>query len=165
MLVFALAFGCGDASVTEIFACYSIDEALAVPTTSARLRAEALPSGRTLFEGPLPGIAAGETQGFVQREADGVRLVLSAEVPDPDAPLRMVTLTQVAIATFSEGRVVDVSVMLEEACLSMPCPVGQTCVAGDCRDETLDVRCLRQHGDDPGAGCVDPRALRPCDEL
>lgn len=151
--------------MTEIFACYSIDEALVAPGTTAMLRAETLPTGRTLFDGPLPGIATGETQGFVQREADGVRLELTAQVPDPVIADRMVTVVQVVTVPFSEGRIIDVSLTIEEACLSTPCALGDTCVAGECRSEALAVRCLRRHGDEPSPDCDDLRGLRVCAEL
>jgi hypothetical protein len=161
ILAVVVAFsGCGGDEVTEIFVCYEVEPDLRMPDGELRICATATPDGRPLFgcDGSSIGRldAMPQTQGYVRRRADGVRLELAADVPGTGL------VTQSAAVPFQADRIVDVVLRIERACLSLVCPPGQTCGAGRCLPEAVDPTCLADHGGAARTGCTDPRVIPGC---
>lgn len=166
VLGFALLLlsGCGEEPVTEIFACYSVDEALASARGEVRICAQTSDMERVLFGcdgSPIGQLGDGViSQGFVQSRASGVVLELSADVPGAAGGVE--TVVQRAIVPFQRDRVVAVSLEIEAACRASGCPSGTTCAGGSCVSEAVDPGCLGDLGGPPVEGCTDVRVTRGC---
>jgi hypothetical protein len=155
----ALAAGC--APVTEIFACYGVAPELNQPRGVLRVRAQALDGTLPLYESDIGTLLTTfASQGFVQERQDGIHITLEASIPETGGD-RIVR--QEARVTFQRDRIVEVSLLIEEACRTAFCGAETTCVGGVCLPLDIDPACLADRGGTPPRSCTDERVRRGCD--
>jgi len=163
-----LALSCGDPELTELFVCYEIDPELVSAGTTTRVCATsdtgAILAGcdeSTRIQLGSDGRA--RSQAFVQRDAERIQIALEAVVTRPG--VGDTELSQSIDVPFATGRVVDVTLRLENACLDRVCPDAETCVDGRCLPIAVDgERCFTDHGTAPDPFCegMDARLTRGC---
>ncbi len=167
-LLALLLLSCGDPELTELFVCYEIDSELVSAGTTTRVCAVD-DSGAILTgcdEGTriqLGSDGRPRSQAFVQRDAERVQIELEAVVNRPG--VGETELSQSIDIAFSPGRVIDVTLRLENACLDRVCPDDETCVDGRCLPIAVTgERCLTDHGSTPDPFCedADARLTRGC---
>lgn len=168
-LVLALALvGCGGDELTQLFACYAIDDALVASDTVVRLCVTEEGGGRVFgcSDTRLSIAQSGGlvSQAIVREGADAVYLRLDGELvrPTGGGGTRVATVSQELLVPFADGRIVDVTLRLDARCVDRPCPTGQTCVEGACAPIEVNARCLTSHGEAPPADCTDPRLVTAC---
>jgi hypothetical protein len=167
MVLALLLASCGD-DLTQLFACYAIDDALVADDTVVRLCITEDGDERVFgcSDTRLSIAQAGGvvSQAVVRENAEAVYFRLDGEVTRPASGggTRVATISQELLVPFSEGRIVDVVLRLDARCLDRTCAVGQTCVEGACAPIELNERCLTAHGDAPRADCTDPRVITAC---
>ena len=163
-----LLLSCGDPELTQLFVCYEIDPELVSAGTTTRVCAFD-DSGAILTgcdEGTRIQLGSdGErrSQAFVQGDAERVQITLEGVVNRPG--VGEVELTQSIDVPFSPGRIVDIGLRLENACLDRICPDDETCVSGRCVPIVVTgERCFTDHGSDPDPFCEDrdSRLTRGC---
>ena len=166
-LALALA-GCGGNEITQLFACYSIDDALVASDTVVRLCVTE-DGGERVFGCSDSRLSIAQSGGLVSQaivrdRADAVYLRLDGELvrPTGGGGTRTATVSQELIVPFAAGRIVDVTLRLDARCVDRPCPTGQTCVEGACAPIEVNERCLTSHGEAPAADCTDPRLISAC---
>lgn len=166
-LLLALA-GCGGDELTQLFACYAIDDALVASDTVVRLCVTE-DGGERVFGCSDTRLSIAQSgglvsQAIVRERADAVYLRLDGELARPTGGggTRVATVSQELIVPFAEGRIVDVTLRLDARCVDRPCPAGQTCVEGACAPIEVNERCLTSHGEAPAADCTDPRLVTAC---
>lgn len=158
--------GCAGDPITEIFACYAADEGFATTARDLELCVRADDPLRPPLYG-CDGAAAATTadlpltHGIVQRTASTIAIEIASTVPSDDGPALRVR--QAAVVPFVGGRIVDVVLTLERACIGIDCAEGETCVDGRCRPVEVAYECLRDHGAANRPGCDDSRVTRRCD--
>ena len=167
-LLLALLLSCGDPELTQLFVCYEIDPELVSAGTTTRVCAQS-DTGAILTgcdEGTRIQLGTdGETrsQAFVQDRAERLTITLEGVVNRPG--VGETELSQSIEVPFSPGRIIDVSLRLENACLDRVCPDGETCVDGPCLPLAVTgERCLTDHGSPPDPFCedLDARLTRGC---
>lgn len=164
LLVALLLGSCGGDELTQLFACYAIDDALVGPDTVVRLCVTEDGGGR-VFGCSDTRLSIAQTGGFVSQaivreNADAVYLRLEGELPIPSGGTS--TLTQELVVPFARDRIVDVQLRLDSRCAGRACPSGETCVEGLCAPIEVNERCLTDHGAAPRADCTDPRLVTAC---
>lgn len=158
-----LVAGCGSGSITEIFACYSIDPALVSETTVVRIcvrdeEGEVVHGcGDARLSLANTGVTA--SQGFVQSNAQSLIFEIEAEAPVAG---RTATISQSLRVPFVDGEIIDVTLHLDASCADRVCDPGETCVSGECQASEVGTRCLTPHGLEPLAECTDPRLISIC---
>ncbi len=163
-----LLLSCGDPELTQLFVCYEIDPELVSAGTTTRVCA--FDDSGAILTGCDDGTriqlgSDGErrSQAFVQADAERVEITLEGVVNRPG--VGEVELTQSIDMPFSPGRIIDVSLRLENACLDRICPDDETCVGGRCVPIAItNERCFTEHGDEPDPLCadMDERLTRGC---
>lgn len=159
----ALLGSCGG-ELTEIFACYSIDESLIGPATVVRLCVTD-DDGERVFGCSDTRLSIAQTgarlsQGIVQDQSERVAFRLAGEIPR--ATGGTATVEQQLVVPFSAGRIIDVSLHLDPRCVDRSCDPSQTCVEGTCVPIEVNPRCLTDHGGLPRPDCDDPRLVTSC---
>ena len=171
LAVAAVLGSCGEPPLTEIFVCYAIDPALVSPSTETRIcviddRGEVVTGCEEASRSELGSDGVTRSQGFVRADAERLTIALEGRVPwAGPAGTEMRDLEQSIDLAFAEGRVIDVALRLESACLDRFCPPDQSCVAGRCKPLGVpNERCHTDHGAEPDSFCVegDPRLTRGC---
>jgi hypothetical protein len=167
MALALLLTSCGD-DLTQLFACYAIDDALVAEDTVVRLCITE-DGGDRVFgcSDTRLSIAQGGgvvSQAVVRENADAVYFRLDGEVARPASGggTRVATISQELLVPFADGRIVDVALRLDARCLDRTCTTGQTCVEGVCAPIEVNERCLTSHGEAPRADCTDPRVITAC---
>lgn len=163
-----LLLSCGDPELTQLFVCYEIDPELVSAGTTTRVCA--FDDSGAILTGCDDGTriqlgSDGErrSQAFVQADAERVEITLEGTVNRPG--VGEVELSQSIDMPFSPGRIIDVTLRLENACLDRICPDDETCVSGRCVPiAILNERCFTAHGDEPDPLCadMDSRLTRGC---
>ncbi|MCB9623156.1 MAG: hypothetical protein H6723_07390 [Sandaracinus sp.] len=163
-LVLVLCASCGEPELTQLFACYGIDEGLVDADTVVRLCVTEDGGGRVFgCEDTRLSIAQNGgvvSQAIVRENADAVYLRLDGEVPRPGGGTASVS--QELVVPFARDRIVDVTLRLDARCLDRECPSNETCVEGACLPIEVNARCLTEHGASPLADCTDPRLAAAC---
>jgi hypothetical protein len=166
-LALLICAACGEIPVTEVFACYSVDPALATRNGSLRICAQTDDMARVLYGcdgSDIGSLTSGEiSQGFVRSRAAGVLLRFEAQIEATGGGTT--TITQRAAVPFQDDRVVDVSLRIDAACEGTGCAAGLTCVAGTCFPDAVPAECLADHLGPSRPGCDDPRVTRGCGGL
>lgn len=158
-----LLVSCGSGSVTEIFACYSIDPSLVSEDTVVRICVR--DENGEIVQGcgdarlSLANTGVTASQGFVRGNAERLSFELEADVMIVG---RVVTFSQTLDVPFVDGEIIDVSLRLDAVCADRLCDPGSTCVAGTCEAYEVGTRCLTPHGLPPLPECTDPRLIAPC---
>jgi len=163
-----LALSCGDPELTQLFVCYEIDPELVSAGTTTRVcvvddSGEVLAGCDDDTRIQLGSDGEPRSQAFVQQEAERVQISLEGVVNRPG--IGEVELSQSIDVPFSPGRIIDVTLRLENACLDRICPDDETCVAGRCMATTIvNERCFTDHGTTPDPSCLemDARLARGC---
>lgn len=163
-----LALSCGDPELTQLYVCYEIDPELVSAGTTTRVCAFDDEGGiltgcddGTRIQLGSDGVP--RSQAFVRRSSERVEITLEGVVNRPG--VGEVELTQSIDMPFAEGRIIDVTLRLENACLDRICPEDETCVAGRCVPIRIaNERCFTDHGSEPDPLCddMDGRLTRGC---
>lgn len=167
LVVLALA-GCGGDDLTQLFACYAIDDSLVASDTVVRLCVTE-EGGERVFGCSDTRLSIAQTgglvsQAIVRESADVVYLRLEGDFvrPSGGGGTRIATVSQELLVPFADGRIVDVTLRLDPRCVDRACPAGQTCIEGACAPIEVNERCLTSHGQAPADDCTDPRLVTAC---
>jgi hypothetical protein len=168
VLLLPLALSCGDPELTQLFVCYEIDPELVSAGTTTRVCA--MDDSGAILTGcdedtriQLGSDGQPRSQAIVQSDAERVMIALEGVVNRPG--VGETEVRQSIDIPFSPGRVIDVTLRLENACLDRVCPDDETCVDGRCLPVSVaNERCYTDHGSAPDPTCLamDARLARGC---
>ncbi len=149
--------GCGAETPTQVFVCYSVEEAILDRTSEVRVCVTDADTGNTIY-GCDANLLSGDpiSQGVLMGTSTRVRFTLSAMVGSA-------MVTQSAIMSFEPEQVLDLNLQIQDSCVVSggSCSSDETCVDGGCQPLER-TRCTRAHGGPPSDPSCDSRYSTAC---